>query len=693
MAKNNHDEHSRATEPAPEEEASLSSKHSKTAPIPVTGEQPWSDDDATNNQIVLDALGSRYEIESALGRGSFGSVYKVRDTALNRIVAVKNVRLDTADPELQDDIKKRFLREARVAALLRHPSIVTIHDIISTPHASLILMEFVEGISLKTMLEEKKRLDLRETTDVLKQVASALDHAHEHKVIHRDIKPANIMVDSSGDVRVTDFGIAKTESSSDITVTGTILGTPDYMSPEQAKGDPIDNRSDLFSLGCVLYECLVGEKPFKSESITGVLLRIISEDPPPTVRWGKLGLPDGLEQVMNKSLAKVPDARYRTGAALIEALEQLAPKEDEEILVEIDLTPELESTEGDEVVSPTHTGQDSSRTEISYLDALKDVARPLAMTTDNPNVVHDLNLSPDEAFIISRIDGRAIARDILAVSPLPEEETARSLLALIEMGLVKFRGLREATPVEDMREIERQRDESPEDRCDEFLKQEVERFYELSRHQDQVQFLGVDINADHDKLKEALQEKLAIFNPSAHPRVTDTEFRQRLYHLFSRANEAYAVLSKELEDRQTPSLEPENVAAPTAESQSQFEGSEETARPMQLSRKQAEDLYVRAEKAYAARDFWETIQLSRYAAAASPRDSRFHYLLGLSLSENAYWKREAEESLKAALEIDSRNPEYIYALADFYQKLGRSKEAMEMFDRAKSLSKPEATKE
>ncbi len=445
MTNKSPDEHSRATEPAPDEEASLSQKYSKTLSIPVTGEQPWSDDDATNNQIVLDALGDRYEIESVLGKGSFGSVYKVRDTALNRTVAVKNVRLDTADPELQDDIKKRFLREARVAALLRHPGIVTIHDIISTPHASLILMEFVEGLSLKTMLEEKKRLSLGETIDVLKQVASALDHAHEHKIIHRDITPANIMVTPTNEVRVTDFGIAKTDTSSDITISGTILGTPDYMSPEQAKGDRIDNRSDLFSLGCVLHECLVGEKPFKSESITGVLLRIISEDPPPSVYWGKLGLPGDLEQVMNKALAKAPDARYPTGAALIEALEQLAPEEDEEILVEINLTPEIESAEGDEVVSPTHAGQDSSRAEVSYLDALKDVERPLTMTTDNPNVVHDLNLNSEEAFIISRIDGKAIARDILAVSPLPEKETARSLLALIEMGLIKFRGLTEAT--------------------------------------------------------------------------------------------------------------------------------------------------------------------------------------------------------------------------------------------------------
>jgi serine/threonine protein kinase len=686
MTNKSPDELSGETEPTP----SGGAEFSKTLPIPVTGEQPWSNDDATSSQIVSDALGDRYDIESVLGKGSFGSVYKVRDTVLNRTVAVKNILLDTTDPELQDDIKKRFLREARVAALLRHPNIVTIHDIISTPHASLILMEFVEGVSLQAMLETKKRLDLAETIDILKQVAFALDHAHEHKVIHRDVKPANIMVTSSKEVRVTDFGIAKTDASSDITISGTILGTPDYMSPEQAKGEPIDGRSDLFSLGCILHECLVGEKPFKSESITGVLMRIISENPPPSVNWEEIGLPGGLEPVMNKALAKVADDRYPTGTALVEALEGLVPEEDEEILVEIKLTQEVESAEGDEVVPPIQDNQGCSPASVSYLDALKEVERPLTMTTDNPNVVHDLNLDSDEAYIISRIDGHATARDILTVSPLPENETARSLLALIEMGLVKFHGVIGTAPVEDMRDKQdEQRDESPEDQCDEFLKQEVERFYELSRHQDQAQFLGLDIDTDHDKLKEALQEKLAIFNPSAHPRVTDAEFRQKLHHLFSRANEAYAAISKELEDRQTPSPAPETAPTPAAEPQSQL-AYEETVAPPQLNGDQAEDLYLRAEKAYAARDFWETIQLCRYAAAASPRDSRFRYFLGLALSENAYWRKEAEESLKAALEIDSKNPEYIYALADFYQKLGRTKEAKEMYDRAKSFNKPEA---
>ena len=603
---------------------------SKTLPIPTSRERYRQDGDATNRQIVTDALGDRYEIESTIAKGPFGSVYKVRDTELNRIVAVKNVRLDMAASEIQDDIKKRFLREASVASLLSHPGIVAIHDIISTPHASIVLMELVEGVSLKSILETKKRLSLEQTTRILKQVAAALDHAHEQKVIHRDIKPSNIMVNYDNDVRVMDFGIAKIESGN--AVGGTLLGTPDYMSPEQAKGEAVDSRSDLFSLGCVLFECLVGEKPFKSESITGVLLRIVGEDPPPPVPWRELGLPGTLEGVMTKALAKNPDARYQTGAALSEALDQVLLGRDGEVSVEIGKQPAPESTESDEpvafnpkpelevargdesveiniepelgftqgdeqieitmdqefgftqgdaVVPPQRSPQDASRADVSYLDALKDVEQPLAMTIDNPNILNEMKLDPNETFIISGIDGKATARDILDLSPLPKEETAKSLMTLIGKGLINFK-----------------RDGSS-------------------------------------------------------------------------------------ETQQAPLPEPGIAPTPAAEAQTPFDKDDQAE--SQLDRQQADDLYARAEKAYTACDFWETIQLCRYAVDASPRDSRFHYLLGLALSENANWKHDAEESLNTALRLDSQNPEYVNALADFFKKQGRMEEAKELYDRAKAI--------
>ncbi len=158
------------------------------------------------------------------------------------------------------------MREAQVAARLNHPNIVTIHDIIDHPKMNFIVMEFIDGDTLEGYLRKKKRLSLDETLEILSQTADAIDYAHSKTVFHRDIKPANIMLEPSGRVKVTDFGIAKSEASPDITSTGSILGTPAYMSPEQARGNQnVDSRSDLYSLGCVVYECLAGEKAFRGK--------------------------------------------------------------------------------------------------------------------------------------------------------------------------------------------------------------------------------------------------------------------------------------------------------------------------------------------------------------------------------------------------------------------------------------------
>jgi serine/threonine protein kinase len=166
-------------------------------------------------------------------------VYRARDTTLNRDVAIKRIRLDSLADESQiEEIKARFLRKAQVAAQLKHPHIVTIHDIVSTQRTSFIVMELIEGDTLQSMLQSEKRLSLSETIRILCEAAAALDHAHRNGVIHRDVKPANIMIETSGQIKVTDFGIAKTDSSGNITATGSILGTPNYMSPEQAAERP-----------------------------------------------------------------------------------------------------------------------------------------------------------------------------------------------------------------------------------------------------------------------------------------------------------------------------------------------------------------------------------------------------------------------------------------------------------------------
>jgi eukaryotic-like serine/threonine-protein kinase len=270
--------------------------------------------------LTLSGLGGRYEPLARLGSGAFGEVFRARDTLLGREVAVKRIRLEAfAEPAQLEEVKQRFVREAQVAARLHHPNIVTVHDIVTTGSTSLIVMELVEGETLQSRLRARGRLDLAETIRLLEQVASALDRAHAGQVVHRDVKPANIMIEPSGQVKVMDFGIAKLETAANLTSTGLIMGTPNYMSPEQARGLKVDGRADLFSLGCVLYECLTGTRPFQAESVSGILLKILTEEPSP-VDFRAAGLPPGVGSVLSRAIAKEPSARYASGAELIEAL-------------------------------------------------------------------------------------------------------------------------------------------------------------------------------------------------------------------------------------------------------------------------------------------------------------------------------------------------------------------------------------
>jgi serine/threonine-protein kinase len=269
-------------------------------------------------------LGDRYTPLSLLGEGTFGEVIRARDEILGREVAIKRVRLEAfSGPGQIEDVKSRFLREAQVAAQLRHPNIVTTHDIVSRGRASFIVMELVEGRDLQSLLQERGRLGLDETLGILGQVATALDHAHASGVVHRDIKPANIMIEPSGHVKVMDFGIAKVDRGGSRTSTGVIMGTPDYMSPEQARGRRVDARADVFSLGCVLYECLSGAKPFPDESVTAILLKVVTEEAP-AIDYESLGLPRALDGVLRRALAKDPERRFASPGELLEALGKAA---------------------------------------------------------------------------------------------------------------------------------------------------------------------------------------------------------------------------------------------------------------------------------------------------------------------------------------------------------------------------------
>ena len=283
-----------------------------------------AEDWARIQEGLLPLLGSRYQLRCRLGSGSVGEVYRANDTMLDRDVAIKRVRLDTfVDVAERERMRERTIREAKTAAKLKHPHIVTIHDIIDTPETSFIVMEFIDGSMLESIIKKKRRLGLDETLNILGPTAQALDRAHENGVVHRDVKPANIMLEGETGVKVTDFGIAKSESATSLTATGSILGTPYYMSPEQARGDGnVDGRSDLFALGCVLFECLTGQRAFRGRSLVAVLMAIANEEPA-VVDFESLGIHGDIGAIFKRALAKDPSKRFASAVELIDSVRSL----------------------------------------------------------------------------------------------------------------------------------------------------------------------------------------------------------------------------------------------------------------------------------------------------------------------------------------------------------------------------------
>ncbi len=268
----------------------------------------------------------RYEILQELGRGAMGAVYRARDPQIGRTVAIKVIltaNLSAADLE---SYKQRFRREAQAAGQMSHAGIVTIHDIAEDETGQpFLVMEFIEGVTLDKMIEQagatSERISHAKALDIGVQVARALDYAHQRGVIHRDVKPANILVTADGIAKIADFGIAKI-AGTQLTQTGNVLGTPAFMSPEQFSGAAIDARSDLFSLGAMLYWMCTGEKPFAGDTLTAVSFKIVFSDPIPA-RQLNPALPDGVDTVFGRCLAKNPEQRYATCRELAADLDAL----------------------------------------------------------------------------------------------------------------------------------------------------------------------------------------------------------------------------------------------------------------------------------------------------------------------------------------------------------------------------------
>lgn len=251
----------------------------------------------------------RYEVVSALGQGAMGAVYKAVDPLIERTVAIKTINLDLSKEE-RADFEARFYREAKSAGRLSHANIVTIYDVGETDDVAYIAMEYVEGESLREMLDSGVVFPPDLIGRIAAQIASALNYAHENHVVHRDIKPANIMITPNRDIKIMDFGIAQIPAGSR-TQAGTVLGSPKYMAPEQVVGQATDGRADIFALGVVLYEMLTGVTPFNGDNLSAIMYKILHEDPAPPSTVN-LGVPPVFDRIISRALAKRPEDRYQT---------------------------------------------------------------------------------------------------------------------------------------------------------------------------------------------------------------------------------------------------------------------------------------------------------------------------------------------------------------------------------------------
>jgi tRNA A-37 threonylcarbamoyl transferase component Bud32 len=266
----------------------------------------------------------RYEVTDEIGKGAMGVVYLARDPLIGRLVALKTFRIgySVKDQELEQ-FRIRFMREAQSAGILTHPHIVTIHDVVEASDEGLafIAMEYVRGTNLKLLLQGNQPMSLATALDIISQVGDALDYAHANRVIHRDVKPANILITTENRVKITDFGIARLESSN-LTQEGQLLGTPNYMAPEQIQGKEVDHRADLFSLGVVLYEMLTRHKPFQGENLTVVSHRIVYDHFTPPQEYVR-DLPPGIDRILSRALEKDPAKRYQRAKEMVDDLRRV----------------------------------------------------------------------------------------------------------------------------------------------------------------------------------------------------------------------------------------------------------------------------------------------------------------------------------------------------------------------------------
>ncbi|WP_431799439.1 Stk1 family PASTA domain-containing Ser/Thr kinase [Halobacillus andaensis] len=257
-----------------------------------------------NNRLLND----RYRVNEMIGGGGMANVYLAYDTILDREVAIKVLRLEYGNDE---EFIARFHREAQSATSLSHPNIVNIYDVGEEEDIYFMVMEYVDGMTLKQYIQQKSPIETAEAVDIMRQVTSAIAHAHDNGIVHRDIKPQNILIDHYGHAKVTDFGIAMALSATALTQTNSVLGSVHYLSPEQARGGMATKKSDIYSLGIVLFELLTGRLPFSGQSPVSIALKHLQHDTPSLKRWVP-DLPQSVENVVLKATAKDPFYRYES---------------------------------------------------------------------------------------------------------------------------------------------------------------------------------------------------------------------------------------------------------------------------------------------------------------------------------------------------------------------------------------------
>jgi len=288
--------------------------------IPSEVEKQKPTEKTTTTQLNLTQFG-RYKIIQPIGKGAMGMVYKGEDPAIDRLVALKTIRLDfVSTAEEKEELKQRLLREAQAAGRLSHPNIVTVYDVGQEGDLQYIAMEYLKGYPLTRLIKKKSELNYKIAARIIIQICDALSYAHRIGVIHRDIKPSNIMILDNFEVKVMDFGIARLKAS-ELTQDGVALGTPYYISPEQLQGKPADKRSDIFSLGIVLYEFLTRKKPFQGEEISSLMYNIINENPPPPSSQNEK-TPLIFDNLCAKALAKDPLKRFQDASEISNILRE-----------------------------------------------------------------------------------------------------------------------------------------------------------------------------------------------------------------------------------------------------------------------------------------------------------------------------------------------------------------------------------